>query len=210
MMRDALLALFSGCAHMDIIGVTEDLRGLWEPDGNRQPDVVVISIAGTRTANIAAVRQTLNQWPKARIVVLSPFFNKAFAAEVLRAGAYGYVTTQSTSHELLEAIRTVASGATYLCGSIRQSVLKEFAQGEMDQLESDLASITDREATILQLLGEGRSSKETAAIMNLSSKTIDACRRQLMQKLGVDSTAGLVKCAIALGLTTVDPWPARS
>ena len=60
----------------------------------------------------------------------------------------------------------------------------------------------------LQLLGEGRTSKEIAAAMNLSSKTIDACRRQLMEKLDVDSTAGLVKCAIALGLTTVDPSPA--
>jgi two-component system NarL family response regulator len=129
-------------------------------------------------------------------------------AELLRAGAHGYVTTQSASDELLEAVRTARSGATYLCSQVRRSILEDFTQGEADKTEGDWAAITDREAMILQLLGEGRSSKETAAVMNLSSKTIDACRRQLMRKLDVDSMAGLVKCAIALGLTTVDPWPA--
>jgi DNA-binding NarL/FixJ family response regulator len=153
------------------------------------------------------VRQALDRWPQARVVVLSSFSHKAFVAEVLRAGAHGYITTRSASQELLDAIRTVASGSTYLCSRMRQSILEGFVQGQADKIESDWPAVTDREAAILQLLGEGRTSKEIAAAMNLSSKTIDACRRQLMQKLDVDSIAGLVKCAIALGLTTIDPWP---
>ena len=207
MMRDALLAVLSGHAEMDIIGATDDVSGLSEPAGDSTPDVVVVSIAGVRTA-ATMVRQSLDRWPQARVVVLSSFSNKAFVAEVLRAGAHGYVTTQSTSQELLDAVRTVASGSTYLCSHMRQSILDGFVQGQADKPESDWPAVTDREASILQLLGEGRTSKEIGAAMNLSSKTIDACRRLLMEKLNVDSTAGLVKCAIALGLTTVDPWPA--
>jgi len=207
MVRDALLAVFSGSEDMNVIGANEDVSGLSEPAGERLPDVIVVSIAGVRTA-ATIIRQALAQWPKSRVVVLSSFSNKAFVAEVLRAGAHGYITTRSTSHELLDAIRTVASGSTYLCSRMRQSILEGFVQGQADKVEADWPAVTDREATILQLLGEGRTSKEIAAAMNLSSKTIDACRRQLMEKLDVDSTAGLVKCAIALGLTSVDPSPA--
>jgi len=207
MMRDALLAVFSRSEDMNIIGANDDVSDLSEPAGECGPDVIVVNVAGLRTA-ATMVRQSLARWPLSRVVVLSSFSNKAFVAEVLRAGAHGYITTRSTSQELLDAIHTVASGSTYLCSRMRQSILEGFVQGQADKAEADWPAVTDREAAILQLLGDGRTSKEIAATMNLSSKTIDACRRQLMEKLDVDSTAGLVKCAIALGLTTVDPRPA--
>lgn len=210
MWRDTLLAMFNGWGEMDVLGASADLSEPLEPADNVQPDAIVINLAGTRAANVAALKQSLLRWPRAKIVVLSPFSNKAFVAEVLRAGAHGYVTMQCAFDELLEAVRTVTAGSTYLCSRIRQSIVDGFAREGTDAIGSDGAIMTDREGTILQLFGEGQSSKEIAARLNLSSKTIDACRRQLMQKLDVDSTAGLVKCAIALGLTTADPWPARS
>ncbi len=210
LVRDALLAMFSGCADMDIIGASDDPANVPDSPGRSQPDVIVINITGTRTANVAAVRQSLDRWPQVRVIILSAFSNKTFLAEVLRAGAHGYVTMQCAFQELLEAVRTVASGSTYLCSAIRQTILDGYAGVKTDNIGPDAGSMTDREGTILQLFGEGRSSKEIAARLNLSSKTIDACRRQLMQKLDVDSTAGLVKCAIALGLTTVDPWSVPS
>ncbi len=210
MVRDALLAMFSGVVDMDIIGATQDPVDVPDTLGRSQPDVIVMNVAGTRTANITAIRQSLQRWPQARVIILSAFSNKTFVAEVLHAGAHGYVTMQCAFQELLEAVRTVASGSAYLCSAIKQTILNGFARIRADNISSDGGSMTDREGTILQLFGEGQSSKEIAARLNLSSKTIDACRRQLMQKLDVDSTAGLVKCAIALGLTTVDPWAAPS
>ncbi len=210
MVRDALLAMFSGCVDMDIIGASDDPDRVPDPAGKSLPDVIVLNMADTRTANVTALRQSLHRWPRARVIILSAYSNKTFVAEALRAGAHGYVTMQCAFQELLEAVRTVASGSTYLCSSVKQMILDGFAQAQTDTVGADEGPMTGRESTILQLFGEGQSSKEIAARLNLSSKTIDACRRQLMQKLDVDSTAGLVKCAIALGLTTIDPWAAPS
>jgi DNA-binding NarL/FixJ family response regulator len=208
MLKDALLAMLSKCDDMDIIGASDGQAQVPDGPGTSQPDVIVVDIAGTPTVNMTVIGESLHRWPQARIVVLSPFSNRIFVAEVFRAGAHGYVTTQCAFHELLDAIRTVASGSTYLCSAVKQTILQGLAQGGTDTIDSDAATMTDRECMMLQLFAEGRSSKEIAVRLNLSSKTIDACRRQLMQKLDMDSTAGLVKCAIALGLTTIGPRPA--
>jgi DNA-binding NarL/FixJ family response regulator len=208
MRRDGLLSLFSRQTDMNIIGASDAVEGLKEPMGQSEPDVTVVSMARTPGGNVASVRQLLRRWPRTKVVVLSPFSKQAFVAEVLRAGAHGYVGMECTFEELLEAVRMVRSGARYLCSTVRRLVLDRFARGGADKVDPDDVAMTDREDTILQLFGDGRSSKEIAALLNLSSKTIDACRRQLMKKLDVDSTAGLVKCAIVLGLTTADPWPA--
>lgn len=195
---------------MDIVGECDSIDKALSLSDRSPPDIIVIAIARTAAVSVPAIRQALQRWPLARIIVLSPLFNRAFAAEVFRAGAHGYVSTQCAFDELMEAARTVASGSIYLCSMIKQAILQELAHEQTDTIDSHMAAMTDREYTILQLFGEGRTSKEIAAALNLSSKTIDAGRRQLMDKLDVGSAAGLIKCAIALGLTTVNPWPARS
>jgi DNA-binding NarL/FixJ family response regulator len=209
-MTDALAAMLSGYANIDIIGASDGQGETLAQRRGLQPDVVVVELAGGCATNVVAVRRALHQWPRARVIVLSPFFHHTFVEEVLRAGAHGYITMQCASHELIEGVRVVTSGSTYLCSKVNRGVLKGLAQGGAGEAKCEKTAMTNREGMILHLFGEGCSSRDIAATLNLSSKTIDASRRQIMSKLDVDSPAGLVKSAIALGLTTVDPWPACS
>ena len=122
-----------------------------------------------------------------------------------RAGAHAYVARHSGFDELLRAIHAVTSGSTYLCADARESIIDGYTQYEGNMREQAETSLTERECEVLRLLAEGKTSKEIGLLMDLSSKTIDACRRQLMRKLDVDSTASLVKHAIVMGLTTMAP-----
>lgn len=204
LMREALLATFGRWTDIDMVGACEAVYEAPELTGQRPPDVIVVNLAGVRTASVALARQARGRWPQAKMVVLSPFCNEAFVTEVFRAGAHGYVTTQCAPHELLDAVRTVASGSRYLCSTIRQATPAGFARGDTDKVDLDRIGMTDREATILRLFGEGRNAREIAAMLNRSPKTIHASCRRLKRRFRLDSTVKLVKCAIVLGLTPVD------
>jgi len=105
--------------------------------------------------------------------------------------------------ELSHAIKTVMSGSTYLCSRATQGILDVCASPHGNRSKAVEPALSNRECIVLQMLGDGQTSKQIALTLEVSSKTIDACRRQLMQKLGVDSFAGLVKQALLLGLTTL-------
>ncbi|UCD50305.1 MAG: response regulator transcription factor [Phycisphaerales bacterium] len=124
-------------------------------------------------------------------------------AEAFRRGFHGYVLKQGGFDELIQAIGTVMQGSTYLCPRATQNILDLTIPAPVNLGNVRETTLADRECVILQMLSDGRTSKEIALSLHVSSKTIDACRRQLMRKLGVDSIAGLVKRALALGLTTL-------
>jgi len=200
---DGLRALFGQDSMMEVIGEANSGPEAVGLVLSLQPDVVLIDVGSWTSANMDTIRRISQMHPQGRIVALSLLRNQAFVAEAFRAGIHGYVVRQSGFDELLLAIRTVYSGSTYLCRGVRELLLPEYAQsrGAVGKL-SDVC-LTERESAVLQLLTEGRTSKETALMLEVSSKTIDACRRQLMRKLEVDSMAGLVKRALAMGVGTL-------
>jgi len=172
MMKDALAAMLSGYADIDIIGADDGQGETLAQRRGLQPDVVVVKLAGGCATNVVAVRRVLHQWPRARVIVLSPFFHHTFVEEVLRAGAHGYITMQCDSHELIEGVRVVTSGSTYLCSKVNYGVLKGLAQGGAGEAQCEKTAMTNHESMILHLFGEGCSSRDIAATLGVRVKWI--------------------------------------
>lgn len=200
---DGLRALFGQDSRMEVIGEANSGPEAVERALGLQPDVVLIDVGSWTAANMDTIRRISQRHPQGKIVVLSPLRNQAFVAETFRAGIHGYVLKQNGFDELLLAIKTVHSGSTYLCRGVRELLLPEYAQSRTAAGKLSDVCLTERESAVLQLLTEGRTSKEIALMLEVSSKTIDACRRQLMRRLQVDSMAGLVKRALAMGVATL-------
>ncbi len=205
MMRDGLKALFGQQSHVEVVGESNEGPEAPERIHNVQPDLVVMNVGLGASTSMEAVRRVSQERPDARIIALSAFCNKALVAEAFRAGVHAYVARSNCFGELLQAIDAVIAGSTYLCAHTRAIVIEDYTGSGKDAQDSPSATLTERECEILSLLADGKTSKEIALRLDLSSKTIDASRRQLMRKLHVDSVAGLVKHAIVMGLTPVAP-----
>ena len=202
-LRDGLRALLDRDTMAQVVEEADDVSATVDLIPQVQPDVVLTDIASWGAGNMNAIRQIARTHPNVRIVALSAFRNQAFVAEGFRAGIHGYVVKRNGFDELLRAIKTVHSGATYLCPRIRELILPEYVRSDADAPGTPDVALTERESAVLQLLSEGRTSKEIALALDVRCKTIDACRRHLMKKPAVDSLAGLVKCALAMGVTTL-------
>jgi len=202
-LRDGLRALLGRDSTTEVIGEATCGPEAVERVAEHRPDVVLADVGSWTSANVEMIRQIAEAHRDTRIVILSPFRNQAFVAAAFRAGTHGYVVKRNGFDEVLRAIEAVRAGSTYLCPRVRELILPDYAQTHGPARKPADACLTEREAAVLQLLAEGQTSKEIALMLNVSSKTIDACRRQLMRKLEVNSVAGLVKRALAMGITTL-------
>ncbi|HPC95000.1 MAG TPA: response regulator transcription factor [Sedimentisphaerales bacterium] len=200
---DGLRALFGQDSMTEVIGETHSGPEAVELVGSLRPEIVLIDLGSWTSANMDTIRRISQTHPPGRIVALSPIRSQAFVAEAFRAGIHAYVLKQNGFDELLLAVKTVHSGSTYLCRGVRELLLPDYAPSRNSGRRLSEACLTERESAVLQLLTEGRTSKEIALVLEVSSKTIDACRRQIMRKLEVDSMAGLVKRALAMGVATL-------
>lgn len=202
-LRDGLRALFGRNEATEVIGEANGASDAVKLVSELQPDVMVADIGSWTAGNMDLIRQISQTYPDIRIVALSAFRNQAFVAEAFRAGIHGYVVKRNGFDELLRAIKAVCDGSTYLCPRVRELILPEYVHPRRAPGKTSEVCLTERECAILQLLAEGQTSKEIALMLDVSSKTIDASRRHLMKKLEVDSLAGLVKRALAMGMTTL-------
>ena len=203
MMRDGLRSLFSRESAAEIVGESDDGPEALELVRELQPNLVITDIGSWASGSMEMVRRIAQEHPEIRIVALSALSNRAFVAEAFRNGIHGFVLKQDGFAGLLQAVRTVMSGSTFLCSRATEGILETCMEPSANPDRTLGPSLTERECVVLQMLAEGRTSKEIALALDVSSKTIDACRRRLMRKLDVDSVAGLVKRAIMLGMTTL-------
>ena len=169
-----------------------------------RPDVVVMDLSMPDLNGIEATRQVLEEDPDAKVLALSMHSDKRFVAGVLSAGASGYLLKDCALDELVRAIRTVAVNQTYLSPSIAGVVVQGYTQQIRDKDVPVASSLSSREQEVLQLMAEGKPVKEIASTLNLSVKTVETHRHQIMSKLGVYSVAELTKYAIREGLTSLD------
>lgn len=205
MIREGLRMLFERQADLEVVGESDGGTGALGAIRELEPDIVLVSVAVPGASSIGAIRQMCHERAETRVIALSAFSNRVFVGKVLRAGVRGYVAKQSAFDELLAAIRAVYSGLTYLCSQVREEVLADYTRVSCEDRDPPEAALTERECTVLQLLADGKTSKQIATMLELSSKTIDACRRELMRKLDVGSMAELVKYAILMGMTAATP-----
>jgi DNA-binding NarL/FixJ family response regulator len=153
---------------------------------------------------VEAARRFSQEFPDVRIVAHSMYLERAFVVETLKAGASGYVHKSQSFPELLRSIRAVVGNEVYLCPRSTSVVVNGYLKGAEAGSESANGELTSREQEVLRLLADGKSSKQVALELHISTKTVDTHRRQIMTRLGLYSLAELTKYAIRCGLTSID------
>ncbi len=167
------------------------------------PDVVVMDISMPDMNGIEATRLITGRLATVRVLALSMEVDRRFVVEVLKSGANGYILKDAAFAELADAIRTVATGETYLSQRITTLVVKEYMQRIPEENESTYAMLSPREREIVQQIADGKNTKEIAYAFNVSLKTVENQRHAIMKKLNLYSIAELTKYAIREGLTSL-------
>jgi DNA-binding NarL/FixJ family response regulator len=197
LLRDGLRALLEA-SDLRIVGEAENGREAIRLAREANPDVVVIDICMPVLNGIDATRAILRARPAARVIVLTMHEEDVYVVEALQAGARGYVLKSQCSADLVRAIDEVMQGAVYLSPAVSSTLVEAMLAGGPAPRDP----LTPREREVLQLVAEGRSTKEVAAAMGISVKTAETHRSRMMSKLGIHHTAGLVRYALRRGLTT--------
>ena len=194
-LRQGIRALVE-CEGMQVIAEAADGLQLVQHVTAQLPDVVVAEVSMPTLSGIDSTRQMLALFPSLGVVLLTMHDDESRVAEALRAGARGYVPKTQAADELLEAVRTVAAGGTYLSSKISRLVANAYVSGT-DMLADPL---TVRERVVLQMIADGHTTRQIAATLNVAVKTAESYRTRVMEKLDIHDTAGLVRYAVRRGV----------
>lgn len=198
---DGLRPLLEKQPTIDVVGVAKDGLEAVELARKLKPDLILLDISMPRLNGVDAARKILSELPETRIIMLSMHADRQFIRESLRAGACGYILKESAASEVIEAIGVVGQGGVFFSGSVRDLVLHDYLGWIRDGKGTSDSVLTGREREVLQVLAEGKSTKDAAGILNVSVKTVESHRKQIMDKLNLHSMAELTKYAIREGLT---------
>ncbi len=202
--RDGIRRLLDSEADIQVIGEAENGRQALQLAARLRPDVAVMDISMPELNGIEATRQLLREHPRLRVIALSMHADKRFVAEMLQAGASGYLQKNCAFRNLVLAIRNVAAGQVYLSQEITGVVVQAFKQNQQTSEVSGTDPLSAKEREVLQLVAEGSTTKEIADRLGVSAKTVDTHRQHIMEKLRVRSIAGLTKYAVRNGLTSLE------
>ena len=200
MMRSGLRALLKDDPGLQIVGEADQGRLAVQMISQSLPDIVLMDLRMPDMNGIDATRQIVAGTPQAKVIGLSADTNRNSVVEMLRAGAKGYVIKDSAFEELEKAIKVVIENKIYLSPGITNLIVEDWVQGEAGTV-SVFGILSAREREVLQLISEGKATKEIASLLSVSLKTAESHRRNLMEKLHVESVAELTKYAIREGIT---------
>jgi DNA-binding NarL/FixJ family response regulator len=200
--RDGLRVLLEAQSDISVVGDAANGRQAVRLALQLHPDVVVMDIAMPELNGIEATQQIHDASPSTQVLILSMHSTAEHIFRALQAGARGYLLKDSAGAEVVAAVRAVHAGRRYLGQKIASAVLDDYISER--HRASPLDSLSPRERQILQLVAEGKSSAEAAALLFLSPKTVDTYRSRMMQKLGIGDLPSLVKFAIQHGITQLD------
>jgi DNA-binding NarL/FixJ family response regulator len=203
LVRASLRSLLESVAGVEVVAEADDGRQAIEKATEHKPDIVLMDISMPGMNGMEATRQIAKALPEVKVVVLSMHTNEDFVLQALRAGASGYVLKGSPPQELEMAISSVARGELFLSPAISKGLISVFLSQTADRA-SPLDQLTPRQREILQLVAEGKSSKEIARLLNASVKTVESHRQGMMDRLNIHDVPGLVRFAIRHGLVSSD------
>ena len=195
-LRDGIRALLEDEPNMILVGEAEDGRSAVKLACELRPDVVIMDIAMPLLNGLEATRQIKRELPGTEVLILSMHDNEEYIRQVLAAGAMGYILKDAAARELINAIKTVQRGEAVLSTAITRLVIEDYLRWGDVQPADNSSNLTPREREVLQLIAEGYTNKQIAEILNLSIKTIQTHRANLMNKLDLHDRGELIKYAI--------------
>jgi DNA-binding NarL/FixJ family response regulator len=200
--RQGMRALINAQPDIEVIGEAADGHELVRLAWSLQPDVVISDIAMPNLNGIEAAGQIHKRFPKVRVIMLSMHSASSYVIRALRGGALGYVLKDDDIEVVLQAIRTVHKGSRFLSPQVFGEVLDTFLSGE-DVTTSLEERLTEREREILQLVGESNTNQQIAEKLNISPRTVEKHRANLMLKLKLKSHADVIRFAIQQGVASL-------
>ena len=202
LMRQGLKSLIQAEAGMEIVGEADNGTEVVALATKLRPHIVIMDIAMPDLNGIEATRQIINANPQTKVIALSGHDSTQFVREMLSAGASAYLLKKRAYEELIQAIREVMNGKKFLSPDVAQGVMDAYVKlSSLRDEKPAFVILTEREREVLQRLAEGSATKETADALNVSVKTVETHRRNIMEKLNLHSIAELTKYAVREGLT---------
>jgi two-component system, NarL family, response regulator LiaR len=199
--REGLRGMLEREPDMKVIADVSNGRMAVETANQEKPDLVVMDVSMPDLNGIEATRQIISKSNRTKVICLSMHHETKFVSAMLRAGAMGYVLKNDVTKELINAIRGVMSGDTYLSPAITGDIVKKYIQRRPSSEKGAFTDLSEREREVLQLIAEGLSTKEIASKLDLSEKTVAAHREHIMAKLGFHNVVELTRYALREGIS---------
>ena len=198
LVRAGIRALLSTIGGVEVIAEAGNGREALQLIRDLQPDIALLDITMPDLSGLEVLEESKKQFPNLRVIILTVHDAGEYAMQALRAGAAGFLPKSAAANELQLAIEIVSRGETYVSGEVSKRTLLEYSKGH------PLARLTPRQREILTLITEGLSTKNIGRRLNISVKTVESHRAQLMERLDIHDVAGLVRYAIKMGLVKVE------
>lgn len=202
LIRAGIRSLLEKLSGIEVVAEASDGREVLRLVAEHRPLIVLMDIAMPNLNGLDATRVLTESYPNVRVIILSIYSDEEHVYQALRAGAAGYLLKGAATEELELAIRSVAQGETYLGPQVSRPVIAEYIRRTKAPGSGENLSVRQRQ--VLQLIAEGKTTKQVALELNISVKTVESHRAQLMDRLNIHDVAGLVRYAIRMGLVKVD------
>lgn len=194
-LRESLVILLEQEEDIEVIGEAQDGQQAFREIMNLKPDIAILDISLPKLNGLEVTERIRKDCPNVKIIILTMHKNEDFIARAYNLGVNGYLLKDNAFEELLKAIHVVSDGGTYLCADITATVISGFVRNYNEEKSSG-KHISSREREIIQLLAEGNSNKGIAQMLNISIKTVETHRSNVMHKLGFKSITDLVLYAV--------------
>lgn len=205
--RDGLKNILLSTGNMTVISEAADGNEAIKMYDETKPDVVIMDISMPNMNGIEATKLIKDKDPEARILILTMHDNQEYLNQVIRSGANGFVLKNTDKDELLDAVKTVAAGEKFFSKDISKMMIENYIRSAQDNEKTNAYKeipLTKREIEILKRIAEGHSNQEIATLLFISYNTVDTHRKNIMHKLSIKNTAGLVRYAIEKGLISLN------
>ncbi len=202
-MRDGIKAILKHSEEFRVVGEAENGADAVQICKRILPDICLMDIGLPGLNGIEATSEIVRHCPDTRVIILSMYDDEHSVVSAIRSGARAFVLKKASDSDLLDALRTVAKGGSYLSPQVSDRLLMRIQRGDLESkpLPSALEGLSPRELQVLRLVAEGQTSKEIAVMLDLGLQTVRSYRKTMMKKLGVNNVAGLTQLALAAGLT---------
>jgi DNA-binding NarL/FixJ family response regulator len=202
LVRDGVRTILERGTEFRVVGEAESGPDVVAICRKTTPDIVLMDIGLPGMNGIEATTELLRHCPAVKVVILSMYDDENSVVSAIRSGARAFVLKKGSSAELLDALRIVAQGGSYLSSQVSDRLLTRIQRGDLDTHDrSPLEALSPRELQVLRLVAQGKTSKDIAVLLDLGLQTVRSYRKTMMKKLGVNNVAGLTQLALAAGLT---------